>query len=264
MTKKFTQQTIKMLPIKDFIIGGYQLPINMGRVKSIVAEFDEARLGIPIVSLRGGKYHLVDGDHRITALRMIGVTHTLCLVLEGLNYEQEAEYFRTQNENSRPLTKYNLFKAGIEAGVELYVKIDEITHANGFAVSMGAKNFNSIGAIYALTTICSVYGYETLDKTLKLLRDTWNGISNVTRREFLVGTAAFINRYGTAQFAERLRFKSITEIWQDYLTEIGRANPTSADPLMREAFCRTLVRHYNKGLSNKSSKRLVMEGKYDD
>jgi hypothetical protein len=29
MTEKFTQQTIKMLAIKDFIIGGYQRPISM-------------------------------------------------------------------------------------------------------------------------------------------------------------------------------------------------------------------------------------------
>ena len=80
------------------------------------------------------------------------------------------------------------------------------------------------------------------------------------RREFLVGTAEFVHRYGAAQFAERMRFRNIAEIWQDYLAESSHSNRTSSDPAMRRAFCRVLVRHYNKGLSSNSKKRLVMEG----
>lgn len=257
---KKTNQTIKTLPVGELLTGGYQRPTNPAQVEKIAAGFDEAKLGLPIVSERGGKYHLLDGAHRTAALRKLGYTHAKCIVLSGLTYAEEAEYFRTQNQNSRPLTKYNLFKAGLESGDEMCVKIDRITRANGFVVGMSNRNFNNISAIYALTTICTVYGYETLDKTLKLIRSTWDGVGSVTRREFLVGVADFVHRFGRVNFAERMRFKSIAEVWQDYLAETTRSPRLSSDPTMRRAFCRVLVRHYNKGLSGKSRQRLVMEG----
>lgn len=260
MTERATNQTIRLLPVGALQVGGYQRPTNTAQVEKIAAHFDEAKLGLPIVSERGGKYHLLDGAHRVAALRKIGYTHAMCNVLTGLTYQDEADYFRTQNQNTRPLTKYNLFKAGLEAGDELCVQIDRITRANGFTVGMSARGFNNIPAIFALTTICTVYGVQTLDETLKLLRATWEGINDVTRREFLVGTAEFVHRFGPAQFAARMRFKSIAEIWQDFLAEAGHSNRTSSDPAMRKGFCRVLVRHYNKGLVANSRKRLKMEG----
>ena len=153
MNAKATNQTIRMLPVGELLVGGYQRPTNTAQVERIAAHFDEAKLGLPIVSERDGKYHLLDGAHRTAALRKIGYTHAMCLVLTGLSYQDEADYFRTQNQNSRPLTRYNLFKAGLEAGEEICVKIDEITRANGFTVGMSASRFNNIAAIYALTTI---------------------------------------------------------------------------------------------------------------
>lgn len=256
---KATGQAIKLLPVGELITGGYQRPTNTAQVDKIVSGFDEAKLGMLIVSERDGKYHLLDGAHRAAALRKIGYTHAMCIIITGLTYRDEAEYFRTQNQNSRPLTRYNLFKAGLESGDEMCVRIDEITRANSFVVGMSNKCFNNLSAIFALTTICSVYGFETLDLTLGLLRETWEGINNVTRREFLVGSAEFVHRFGKADFAERMKFKNIAEIWQDFLAETSHSNRSSSDPSMRRAFCKVLVRHYNKGLSANSKKRLVME-----
>ena len=260
MNGRATSQTIKMLPVGELQTGGYQRPTKTAQVDQIVAGFDEAKLGLPIVSERDGKYHLLDGAHRAAALRRIGYTHALCIVLSGLTYQDEAEYFRTQNQNCRSLTRYNLYKAGLEAGEETCVKIDEICRANGYVVGMSASRFNTIAAIYALTTICSAYGFEALDSTLALIRATWEGITNATRREFLVGVAEFVHRYGPVKFAERMKFKNLAVIWQDYLAETRHANRQASDPTMRKAFCRVLVRHYNHGLTANSRNRLSMEG----
>jgi hypothetical protein len=260
VNEKYTNQTIQMLPVSELQMGGYQRPTNPAQVERIAATFDEAKLGMIIVSERGGKYHLLDGAHRAAALRKLGYTHAMCIVLQGLTYLDEADYFRSQNQNVRPLTKFNLFKAGLEAGDRVCVHIDEICRANGYVVSMSSRGFNNISAIYALTTICAVYGYSCLDATLKLIRATWEGVNNATRREFLVGTAEFVHRFGPVQFAERLRYKNIAAIWQDYLAETSHSNRQTCDPAMRKAFCRVLVRHYNKGLASNSKKRLEMEG----
>ena len=260
MNERATSQSIKLLPVGVLQVGGYQRPTNSAQVEKIAAHFDEAKLGLPIVSERDGQYHLLDGAHRVAALRKVGYSYAMCIVLTGLSYQDEADYFRTQNQNTRPLTKYNQFKAGLEAGDELSVQIDRITRANGFVVGMSANRFNSIAAIYALTTICEVYGYEVLESTLALIRATWDGINNATRREFLVGVAEFVHRYGPIQFADRMRFKNLSAIWQDYLMETSHANRQASDPTMRRAFCRVLVRHYNQGLKANSKSRLEMEG----
>lgn len=260
MIERATNQTIRLLPIGELQVGSYQRPTNTAQVEKIAAHFDEAKLGLPIVSFRNGQYHLLDGAHRIAALRKMGYTHAMCIVLTGLSYRDEADYFRTQNQNSRPLTKYNLFKAGLESGDEMCVQINRITHANGFTVGMSANRVNTIAAIFSLMTVCTVYGYDVLDATLALIRATWDGINNATRREFLVGLAEFVHRYGTVRFAERMRFKNLAAIWQDYLIEIGHANRQASDPMMRKAFCRVLVRHYNQGLNSNSKNRLAPEG----
>jgi len=261
MSEKSTSQTIQELLLDSLRTGGYQRPTNPAQVDRIAAAFDEAKLGMIIVSERDGRYNLLDGAHRAAALRKLGYTHAMCIVLHGLTYQDEAEYFRSQNQNVRPLTKYNLFKAGLEAGDKVCVHINEICQANGFTVSMSSKGFNSISAIYALTTICAVYGYDCLEATLRLLRATWEGVNDATRREFLVGTAEFVHRFGHVEFAERMRYKNLAAIWQDYLAESGPSSRQTCDPAMRRAFCWVLVRHYNKGLNSNSKKRLEMEGR---
>ena len=258
MNEKYTHQDIRMLPIEGLQMGDYQRPTTPSQVDNIASAFDEAKLGVPIVNLRDGKYHLLDGAHRIAALRKLGYTHTLFIVLTGLTYQDECDYFRTQDRNSSALTKYNQFISGLEAQDPLYVAIDQICRANGFTVGMSTHDFNTISAIFALTTICIVYGYDTLDLTLALIRSTWDGVNTVTRREFLMGVAEFVHRFGTVKFAERMQFKNIAAIWKDYLAETSLSARQSCTPAMRRAFCRALVYHYNKGLSAKN--RLVMEG----
>ena len=67
MNSKATNQTIRMLPVGELLVGGYQRPTNTAQVEKIAANFDEAKLGLPIVSERDGKYHLLDGAHRTAA-----------------------------------------------------------------------------------------------------------------------------------------------------------------------------------------------------
>ncbi len=75
-----------------------------------------------------------------------------------------------------------------------------------------------------------------------------------------MGVAEFVHRYGTVKFADRMRFKNLAAIWQDYLAETSHANRQASDPAMRKAFCRVLVRHYNQGLAANSRNRLKLEG----
>ncbi len=256
---KKTYQRVEELFLDDVEMCDYQRPTNDRQVANIMANFDEAKLGMPIVSERDGHYYLLDGNPRVAALRKLNYTSAKFIVLSGLTYTEEAAYFRSQNENTRPLSKFNLFRAGLEAQDNLCVNIERIVRTHGYKVSGSARDANAITAIYTLEVVATIYGFEILNDTLALIRDTWDGVKNATNREFIVGVAEFVKRFGARDFASRMQNRRISTIWQDYLAKCPSGNRVSSDPAVRRAFCRVLVEHYNKGIPSNSKRRLRME-----
>jgi hypothetical protein len=255
-TEKTTTQRIRLIPLSEMEPeSGYQRATNPAQVQSIVRNFDESKLGTLTVSARDGKFHIIDGAHRSRALRELGYSHASCVVLTGLTFEQEAEYFRNQNQDKRLIRPMEFFKAGLISGNEQCVRIYRIAKLNGFNIGTGKKDFYTIEAIQTLFTIIDDYGYEILDDTLSLIAEAWTGILRASQSESLIGVAEFVSRYGTADFAARMKEK-FSVIYYEY-TEAARTRSSSKSA--RHKFCRILVEHYNKGLANKSKKRLTWE-----
>jgi len=72
----------------------YQQPISEKKVENLVREWDDRLLTPLTVSFRDGKFNVVDGQHRIAAMRKMNNGENVmvpCLVYSGLTYEQEAE-----------------------------------------------------------------------------------------------------------------------------------------------------------------------------
>ena len=260
MDAKTMNQQIETIPLNQVTTAAYQRPTNARQVMGIVNGFNEAKLGIPVVSERGGQYYIVDGTHRVAALRRLGYERAMFIVLKGLTYEEEADYFRRQNENARGLTLYTRFKAGLECGDETCLAINAIVERNNFVIGTSARNFNTITAVFALITIYDSYGAGILNKTLRLIRETWDGNPTAKNREFLVGMSEFAHRFGVPDFAARVGKVSLTAIWQEYLQWAQYQNRATASREMRIAFCQILVRHYNKGIRSDSGRYLRMEG----
>lgn len=250
---KSTRQHIEHISLEECVPTNYQRTTNDRQVAGIAENFDEAKLGVLTVSLRDGKYHIIDGLHRSKALKQLGYTHALCAVLTGLTYEQEADYFRKQNQNKRVITTFDDFRAGLEAMDETCVRINEIASTYNFQISKGIGFFR-IASIKALLYIVNEYGYDTLNNTLRLIAETWSGIPKASRCESLLGVAEFVNRYGILDFTERLRDK-FSVIYYDY-TEAMRVRGSAGSATSRMKFCRVLVAHYNQGLRTNSKKRL--------
>lgn len=255
MEKKTTKQQFSFIPLMKIEPSNYQRTTNHSQVKNIVKYFDEAKLGTLTVSLRDEKYYIIDGAHRLSALRALNYSHALCEILMGLTIEDEANYFRRQGQDKRPLKPLDLFKAGIIAEDEKCLRINEIVKSNNFQIGFSHKNIYQIGAINALFSIVDEYGFEVLDDTLCLIAYTWAGIAKATHGVCLLGVAEFVSRFGAADFDKRLK-DSFHVIWYEY-RECARESGYSSKAC--KIFCRILVDHYNKGLGNKSKKRLRWE-----
>ena len=252
---KATNQRLGYVPLGSCIPTNYQRTTKSAQVEKIVEEFNEAQLSVLTVSLRNGHYHIVDGLHRSKALKALGYTHALCIVLTGLTYEQEASLFRRQNENKRNIVTYDDFKAGLEEKDNKCLRINKIVTDNEFQIGKGG--FFKLASIQALSTIVDEYGFQVLDDTLCLLAHTWSSIPKASQAESLLGVAEFVNRYGIADFADRMKDK-FAVVFYDF-SEAMRVKGSIGSGTSRKKFCRILVEHYNKGINGNSKKRLKWE-----
>lgn len=68
-----------------------QRELNQSRVDYIAANFDPEDLGTPTVSHRDGHFYVIDGQHRVEALKQIGWgdQQIQCWSYDGLNEEQK-------------------------------------------------------------------------------------------------------------------------------------------------------------------------------
>ena len=245
---KTTTQRMELIALNKIVPAGYQRGTNEAQVDNIIAKYNEAKLDALLVSeQKDGTYHVIDGAHRTSALRKMGYTHAIARVLTGLTYEQEADLFARQNEDVRKLTGLDYYRAGVIAKNEVCLRIEKILGDNGFQIGKG-KDFRDISAVQTLQTILKEYGDKVLDETLCLIANTWCGLPKATTREFLIGVAEFVHRYGMAMFEDRLKDKYAVVCYEFAEVLKNRAFLYNSRTALRRSFCQVLVNQYNKGL----------------
>lgn len=259
-------QSIERIPLSEICIEPYQRVLNNARVKRIADNFDPARVGVLLLSKRGPhSYAIVDGQHRLCAMRQIGVSDAVCIVVVGMSYEDEANYFRIQTRDANPLNAYSLYKAGVEAKDEHFLRIEAILLKNEYTVGLNAEPM-VITAVNTLSRVMTMQGEAALDLALQSIRDAWHGDSTALRREMLAGVAEFARRYATRftaeTFRQRLGILLPADLFFEYRSRCeGRVNTNSAfKPIYLQIFCSMLRDYYNKGLGSTSKLRLKEEG----
>lgn len=150
-----------------------QRDLNQARVSRLAAVFDIEQMGNPVVSHRGEWYYLVDGQHRIAALKLwLGDwenQQVQCWCYEGLTEAQEAEQFLKQND-TLTVNAFAKFKVAVQAGRDAEADVDRIVRALGLRITRGP------GGISAVATLRRVYvrgGPSVLSKTLRIIRDAY-------------------------------------------------------------------------------------------
>lgn len=258
-------QQIQLIPLASIVTEEYQRVMNMRNVAGIVRHFDPAKLGVLVVSHRkDGAYAVLDGQHRLTALRQMGYTATNCIVLEGMSIREEADYFRRQNENKQSLRIADTFNASVWAEDEESMQIKRLMDKHSFRHGKSGQPM-CICAIGALQQIIRQYGTDTLDRTLACIAATWPRDTTILRREMLAGLGEFWKRYASAvtiaQFEARMRLKLPMDLYQEVRRRTqGKVSPgTAFGKTIRFTTCAVLVDSYNKGLRTGSKNRLKLE-----
>ena len=267
---KEVEQHIACLPLERIVTEQYQRVLNMKNVAGIVKNFDPAKLGVLVVSHRAdGTYAVLDGQHRLTALRQLGYDATNCIVLEGMTIQQEADYFRRQNENKQSLRINDTFNASLWAEDAESLRIKALMDKYGFRHGKSGQPM-CICAIGALQRILRRFGDRTLELTLACIAATWPHDSTILRGEMLAGLGEFWRRYGeqltVAQFEARMRKHLPLEMYQEARRRTqGKIMPSTAfNKTIRFTMCAVYVSAYNKQLRTNSPNRLELEWDHDD
>lgn len=150
-----------------------QRNLNQARVDRLAADFDLEQLGTPTVNERDGGFYILDGQHRVEALRQIGYgdQQLQCWVYVDLTDDEMAETFLRLNDYLA-VHAYDRFRIAVNAGRPNETDIDRIVRANGLVVSRDALP----GAVSAVGTLSRVYnrgGAKVLARSLRIIRDAF-------------------------------------------------------------------------------------------
>lgn len=165
---------LRWVPIPDMRISPMaQRELNQARVDRIASTFDLEQIGTPTVNERDGLFYVIDGQHRIEALKEIGWgdQQLQCWAYVGLTEQEEAEKFLKLND-TLTVDAFSKFKIGVQAGRPLECDIDRIVRLQGLTISRA----KSAGAIHAVGTLRRIYVRSdpaTLRRTLAIIRDAF-------------------------------------------------------------------------------------------
>lgn len=239
------------LPLSELQTTHFQRDLNMSVINEIKSGYDPNRLDPIKVSYRNGKYYIIDGQHRYVALsEMFGLTTIVNVtILYGLTYEQEAEYFVTQNKNKTDVSQPHKLRGEIVYDAKARDMVS-VCKAAGFVLSTGrGKAKNKINAVGTFKKIYNNLGSPNTFDMLSLIKQNWDGDSEAVRSTFLEGMADFYSLYGNQISAKRFNkvFGGVKAI--DIITVVNK-NPSKTWTKPRK-MTMEMVAMYNKGIQKK-------------
>lgn len=130
----------------------YQRNAKNSRVLKLVRRWNWLACGVLTVSRRGGRYYVVDGQHRLmAALKRSDVISLPCLVFNHAEMIDEAVAYLDANRERRPLTTYEQWSADMVAGDEATLFASELITSAGRTPSENAHS----GTVRCLAAVVS-------------------------------------------------------------------------------------------------------------
>ena len=209
----------EQIPIKNLVSNQeYQRNISIKHVQRAAAHFDPYQINPVKVSRRDGVNYVFNGQHTIEIVALVSnsrETPVWCMIYDDLEYEHEADIFANQQKYVKPLLPYEIFMANIEAGSDKQLIIRDLVESYGLKISSKSAP-GHICAVATLESIYDRYGYHVLDRVLRLMVGTWEGVTQSLSANMLNGLARLVYAYGDSlkedMFKDKLSRVSIKEL----------------------------------------------------
>lgn len=186
-----------------------QRSLDTARAADIANKFNPQGFGFITLSIRdndGGAY-IVDGQHRVAALRLMGADseHKVpCEVFRGLTQADEAALFRVRN-NFRQVKVFDRFRVRVIEGDPVAVVLSNTLKRHQWTVVKSAAsrakgNFNAVSALEWVYTGAGIRKSTVhpvaADNTIAIVTGAWGHDSMGVRAEIIRGLGLFLVQYG--------------------------------------------------------------------
>lgn len=181
-----------------------QRELNQAWAEKIAREMDLSQIGIITVSKRqDGSTIILDGQHRIEALRIAGKTgyEIDCRVLNGLTIEEEARTFRILNNTKKP-NLIDHFLIRVVEGDSTAIDITKILGRFGWQPSRSKSD----GSFSAISTIEAIYrgSREAAWSTIQTITEAWENNITAANGQIISGIGSAYQRYGDEIIVSRM------------------------------------------------------------
>ena len=137
-----------LVPLENLHIDeSYQRPVQ-NHIKTLVQEWDEQKCDLLKVNYREDRnLYVWDGQHRVVAMRIMGIEFAMCILTVGLTQEQEAELFGCQGIGIKKPDPYDIFKANVCAGEEIDTSIKNMCDKYDLQVNRNNKKAGNLSCL---------------------------------------------------------------------------------------------------------------------
>lgn len=260
------QATIETLAISDLLIDReYQRTVSMSKVKLISERFNVAAAGVLVVNMRiDGRIFLIDGQHRLEAMKKCGLLTVQCRICYGLTQSEEAEIYVYCNTARKNPSALDTFRARLIRGDAIAETINRIVDECGLMIdfSLGhthgrSRSSKSIWAVQAMEEIYQrakggKEGEKLLKEVLMLASRSWPDEGDAMKSFVLLGLTLFHLKYqGRYHREEFIAKMHITDF--KALNRRAQYHAESSGGSIHTAFAKALQEAYDKG---RKSRRL--------
>ncbi|MEB5757441.1 DUF6551 family protein [Mammaliicoccus sciuri] len=237
----------------------YQSPIRESQVRKIVRNFDPDKLDTITVNKRqDGTFYIIDGQHRVEALKELNIQFAQANIYDNLTPEKEAEMY--YGINDRPAKSPNSkAKSKLMFGEQSAIEIEQAVINAGLKIDYDKKlpSDGYITAYASLESIYKKYNKKLLEIVLKIIKESFGTDSKNYQAFMIKGFAQFIDIYHRDVDVMNLISKLQELGYDGFIKEVNKN--AAGFSTKKESLPLTLVEIYNKRkhAKNKLDKRLL-------
>jgi len=217
---------VDLIPVeKLFADETYQRPIHDNFARDMVLKFDEQLVGtIDVSERKDGRYAIMDGLQRTTAMTEVGKTAAWAAVYSGLTVAEEAAFFYHKNRDRKMIHPYYHFRARLVSGDPAAKEVNDIVEGFGFQLYNSSGIDHQIAAIKAVEKVfefSSPWREECLTPSLDLIKRLWFGRKSATDGDLIRGLGRFFQVYADWEIQTKHLEEILAELGPQLV--IGRA-----------------------------------------
>lgn len=179
------------IPTEELLIDEEtQRGIMISQVEKIINEFNPSSFGRITVSKRKNGFFVTNGQHRLVALRKIGIDKAPCIVIEN-PFEDEKDMrkfdainFLEINQNSQAVRAIDKYRIGVSAQLEDWLNVKQVIEENGLRAGTTRNSVNALACIHryinsSKNPITVDKKKSQMSKAIKILNETV-GVPEIT------------------------------------------------------------------------------------